>query len=483
MLSILLLIINAQFRTVSKSNAIQKVFNAKKAIVCIETRSSLAPFALGRWSGTGFIVDKKRGLIITNAHVSGGNIIASIEMITSTGRRIEAKHLFSNPFIDFSILKVDPKKLDNQIEELPINTSLPQLNENVTIYSNSESNNFSIHDGRIANLYESIGYFPVQAIRISVIARGGSSGSALLNTKGEVMGLVFAGSETALWAIPMGYIKDILDQIDNNKPITIGTAGIILDYISIDEAVRHYKYPEKHADTYHKKYPNSFNRALYIQSIQADGLAEKILFPGDILFKVEGEEIGPSHYKFSQHLNKALAESKDLQVTVYRDGNELNLTIPLREAFKKTRYIKFGGATIIESDETMNRIWEIPLRSIVITHIENGTMFDDIMPSIGQSGQYAIVIKRINNIEITDFNHLKRVIEELVKNQIQYFHMTYQNYGFYKKFSATPYITRAEETQYVSAKHPNDYILEKYDLEQTPEGDNWKVDTANSSMS
>ncbi|MEY3197087.1 MAG: hypothetical protein RLZZ59_455, partial [Pseudomonadota bacterium] len=52
--------------------------HTRKAIVTINSRISVSAYRnTGNTAGTGFIVDKKMGLIITNAHVATSGSIAS----------------------------------------------------------------------------------------------------------------------------------------------------------------------------------------------------------------------------------------------------------------------------------------------------------------------------------------------------------------------------------------------------------------------
>ena len=61
----------------------------------IDVQMSLAAYGdAGRGIGTGFIVDKKLGLIVTNQHVCGANGVANYFITFDTGQQIEAKLLY-----------------------------------------------------------------------------------------------------------------------------------------------------------------------------------------------------------------------------------------------------------------------------------------------------------------------------------------------------------------------------------------------------
>ena len=49
------------------------------------------------WSGSGFIVDKARGLIATNRHVAGSFSICSYELKFNNGSKVDARRLYVDP--------------------------------------------------------------------------------------------------------------------------------------------------------------------------------------------------------------------------------------------------------------------------------------------------------------------------------------------------------------------------------------------------
>jgi len=173
--------------------SIDLIEKKKKAIVCISTRASLSGHGPhGYWGGSGFVLNKEKGLVVTNHHVSGGHSVTSIEIVFSNGRRVNAKHIWSHPFADISILKMDPSELkDLDFEEIKVSSKATHLNDPVEIYSNSSGCNFSVHRGQVTSLNESLGIFPVQAMRLSVNANFGASGAAVFNKNGEVTAIVF----------------------------------------------------------------------------------------------------------------------------------------------------------------------------------------------------------------------------------------------------------------------------------------------------
>ena len=62
------------------------------------------------WVGAGFVVDKARGLIVTNAHVSGvGNTF--IKIAFKGERFIKSELIYVDPELDIALVKIDPKQM------------------------------------------------------------------------------------------------------------------------------------------------------------------------------------------------------------------------------------------------------------------------------------------------------------------------------------------------------------------------------------
>jgi len=73
----------------------------------------------GVFTGAGFVIDKDRGWIATNAHVTG-RITQSVKVQFKDGRYNSAKLLYLGTFRDFAVLAVSPKFIPEKATEAPI---------------------------------------------------------------------------------------------------------------------------------------------------------------------------------------------------------------------------------------------------------------------------------------------------------------------------------------------------------------------------
>ena len=79
----------------------------KPAIVSIERNTEVAFFGEhpGRSTATGFVVDAKRGLIMTNHHVTGSGP-SFFKVSFYDGTLMDAKAVYYDPYLDFGLLSV-----------------------------------------------------------------------------------------------------------------------------------------------------------------------------------------------------------------------------------------------------------------------------------------------------------------------------------------------------------------------------------------
>ncbi len=396
----------------------EKVDLWKKGVVSISNIVIKSPYShTGEFYATGFIVDKALGIIVTNKHVVSSTNINDITVTFHNGREIKAKLIYSDPQSDFSFLEVLPKSLPDDSIALKFSTDTPKLDETVTIIGNNDSQGFSIQTGIVTNMFETSNYFPDQTIRISLNTRGGSSGSPILNHKGEVLAINYAVDSTYAYALYIGYLDDAYQKLKKSETPIRKDTGAVLAYYSLDKAARSLGFPEELIKGYLKKFPNSLNKTLVVNSVLRDTPAEKLLMPSDIIWAVNDKLVGPNLYELQKTINNSATSAK---FSIYRNGKLMDITVPVYDLKKNgiRQMLSLDNAIIFEADEYIRFITGAPIGSVFAVNIERTSGLSNIDTiSIDGTPFYSLQIVRIGEHEIKSLSDVINLIPEFKKKQ------------------------------------------------------------------
>lgn len=190
-------------------------------------------------SGSGFLVDKQNRYIVTNGHVVQNADLILIESAGNTEVRFVASVAKMSIDLDIAIIQIDDigdqlENFDkNDYKQLELcrdqtrfiekivklkkhNCSSARLTRVYAVGYPLGSSTFQISNGVISG-FEGISDEPV--IQITAPISHGSSGGALLNVKGQVIGVTSSGipiGENIGFAIPVQSVINVLDALKNN---------------------------------------------------------------------------------------------------------------------------------------------------------------------------------------------------------------------------------------------------------------------------
>lgn len=421
------------------SDLIQKVKNSVVSINMNVVESSY--HEPGQFYATGFLIDREQGIILTNKHVATISKIASYRVRFFDGKKVIGQFLYSDPWHDFSFLKIDPESIPENVSVLPMSDKKPNLDEIILMVGNNGGDDFSIQSGRISSLNVSLGYFPAECMRISLNSKGGSSGSPIVNDKGEVVAINFAKDDISAFALPIDYIRDAYHVLKEGEIVPRFHNGMQLEYYSLDSAVRNSDLPEDVAEEFSQAHPESFNQILRVQSILPGSPAEKTLEVGDILWSIDGKDIGTSLYKAGKIMNEKGQSS--VKIVVYRGKDRLEIETGLYDLQKniQQRFVKFAGITFYEMDDFIRGLSGASEEGVYATLFYAKRSF-----SIGErvSGTFTLAkITKLSGHKINNLDDLIKIIPELVKKQ--YFTAAYHSFTPTYGYNEIAYVTRAEQ--------------------------------------
>ena len=179
--------------------------------------------------GSGVIVDAARGYLLTNQHVVAK---ADEIIVTLTDRRkIEAELVGADPGTDVAVLKVEPEAL----------TALPLADSDdlkVGDYVVAIGNPFGLGQTVTSGIVSAVGRSGLgiesyeNFIQTDASINPGNSGGALINLKGELVGINTAiiapggGNIGIGFAIPINMARRIMDQLLVHGEIQRGRIGV-----------------------------------------------------------------------------------------------------------------------------------------------------------------------------------------------------------------------------------------------------------------
>ena len=155
-------------------------------------------------------------------------------------------------------------------------------------------------------------------IQADCAINSGNSGGALVNSKGQVIGITtlkLAGDsiEGLSFAIPISDAKPIYEELIENGKISrpfVGISGVDLDEAT---AIR-----------------NGLTKGIYVDSVIQDSAAEKAgIQTGDVIVKFDGKTVYTMNELNDIKNNKNIGDK--VEVTFYRKNEEKTVTLTLGE--------------------------------------------------------------------------------------------------------------------------------------------------------
>ncbi|HTQ48979.1 MAG TPA: trypsin-like peptidase domain-containing protein [Polyangiaceae bacterium] len=203
----------------------------------VATEVEVSPFthrrrqALAKGLGTGFVVDAKNGIILTNNHVIDN--AQEIEVQLSDQRRLPGKVVGTDSRTDIAAIRIDAKGL----RSLPLGDSdAIDVGDWVVAIGNPFGLSHTVSAGIISAKGRTRDDVPLDPsgmydfLQTDASINPGNSGGPLLNLKGEVVGMNSAirggGAQGIGFAIPMNMIKQLLPMLLRDGHVTRSALGV-----------------------------------------------------------------------------------------------------------------------------------------------------------------------------------------------------------------------------------------------------------------
>lgn len=289
--------------------------------------SSIFGNSTSQATGSGIIISED-GYILTNNHVISSENSSSYYAITeATGITVnlyndtteyEATVVGTDSYTDLAVIKIEKTGLT--AAELG-NSDEVQIGEFVMAVGNPLGMTSSVTTGVVSAVNREVSdgeNNTFLAIQTDAAINSGNSGGALVNTKGEVIGintLKIAGDgvEGMGFAIPISSTTDVVSQLIEYQTVKRPYIGISGSEVE-DSVSQKYNIP----------------KGVYVKTVEKDSPAEKAgIQPSDIIIKIEGTAVSSVTELNRVKNNKKIGDTVTL--TILRNNQEMEVQLELGE--------------------------------------------------------------------------------------------------------------------------------------------------------
>ncbi len=294
---------NQAFTSSSPTDFISAAKRSREAVVSIQGRSGNQGFRSGsKSSGSGIIISPD-GYIVTNNHVIKD--ADRINILLDDNREFKAEIVGTDPTTDIALLKIDS-------EQLPFllfgNSDSLQIGEWVMAVGNPFRLKSTVTAGIVSAKARSINVLQRQGIesfiQTDAAVNPGNSGGAMVNTNGELVGIItaiisYSGKyEGFSFAIPANLAKKVIYDIREYGAVQRGWLGVTISKVD---------------DKISKMLKMKRVRGVYVDLVTKESAAyDAGLKTGDIILEVNRKE------------TNTVSEFME-QVSQYRPGDIIDL--------------------------------------------------------------------------------------------------------------------------------------------------------------
>ncbi len=286
--------------------------------------------------GSGVIISSD-GYIVTNNHVVDGS--DELDVTLNDNRTFKAKLIGADPATDIALIKIDQKDLP----VIPFGDSDKlKVGEWVLAVGNPFNLTSTVTAGIVSAKARSIGVssgsMKIESfIQTDAAVNPGNSGGALVNTRGELIGINTAiASQTGNYtgysfAVPVTIVSKVVADLKQYGTVQRALLGVEMGSVN-DELV--------------KKYDLHVNEGAFVSKVTDRSAAmEAGVKPNDVIVAVNDVKI-----KNSSELQEQISRYRPgdkVKVTVMRGKDQKDFAVTLRNKNGNTSVVKEVGAEVL----------------------------------------------------------------------------------------------------------------------------------------
>ncbi len=360
--------------------------------------------------GSGVIVSPD-GYILTNNHVVEG--ATDIRVTTSDKHEYKGRVVGRDAKTDLAVVKIDATNL-------PAITVANSSNVQVGDYALAVGDPFGVGETVTMGIVSATGRTNLgiedyeDFIQTDAPINPGNSGGALVNDRGELIGINTAilsdgsgGSEGVGFAIPSDLAVKVMDQIVKYGKVTRGYLGVYIQPVSPDLA---------------KAFGETSPHGALVGDVSAGSPAAKAgLQKGDIIVALDGKPVTDSNQLRMGIALMAPGSTADLKVL--RNGSDRDLKVDLGTFPSETQQASaqaanprgsLQGVTVENADSAAAQDLNVPAgtEGVVVTNI------DPSSPVADSGLQPGDVIQQVNHEPVRNVNEFDRAARDAGSNPL-----------------------------------------------------------------
>ena len=334
--------------------------------------------------GSGVIIDAEQGLVVTNNHVI--EQASSIQVTLSDGRELIARVLGTDPKADVALMQVEA---DNLHALQWADSDQLRVGDYCVAIGNPFGLGQTVTSGIISALGRSgLGIEDLEDfIQTDASINPGNSGGALVNLRGELIGINTAivgpsgGNVGIGFAIPSNMALDIVEQLLEYGEVRRGILGIAAQALTPDLV---------------KRYGIKRNYGVVIVKIEEDSPAQKAgLQIGDIIIAVDDKQVKTVDSVINRLGLVRLGEKISLRIL--RRNQELEIEATVEEVEGINPLLR--GVTFEDARTQGGRPF------LVISAVSPGSRVDQIGLQAGD------ILLSVNRKGVSNLAELKRYVD------------------------------------------------------------------------
>ena len=368
--------------------------------------------------GSGVIISKD-GYIVTNNHVIEGADEISVKL--NDNREFKGRVIGTDPSTDLALVKIE----GDDFPTIPVGDSEAlKVGEWVLAVGNPFNLNSTVTAGIVSAKARSLGVYNggiESFIQTDAAINQGNSGGALVNARGELVGInAMLYSPTGAYsgygfAIPTSIMTKVvadLKQFGTVQRALLGITGTTLGTdLQMDERLA--EEMKKKADELGVK------EGVLIAEVVEGGSAAGVLKSDDVIVGIDGKKV----HKFTD-LQEVLAKHRPgdkVKVKVIRDKKEKEFVLTLKNSQGNTKVVKDAGMELLGAafkpvSSELKRQLNLGY-GLEVTGVSNGKMADAGI-------RKGFIILKANNVQMKSVEDLEQVLKAAAQSPEQVLFIT-----------------------------------------------------------